>query len=152
MVSSILCVCTGNICRSPVCEAVLRAALPGRHVSSAGLYALVGHGIDADSAAAAHQRNIMLGEHVARQFTTRLGEKADLILVMDRDHRDEITGRWPHLSGKTMPLGHFENRKDIPDPYRRGAEMHQHVVDMILDSVTQWVPHLDAMHQSKTPQ
>lgn len=147
MVSSILCVCTGNICRSPVAEATLRAALPGCHVSSAGLHALVGHGIDADSAAAARQRDIPLTEHAARQFTTRLGEEADLILVMDRDHRDEITGRWPHFSGKTMLLGHFENGKDIPDPYRMGAGMHQRAVDMILDSVTQWVPHLDAMRE-----
>lgn len=145
MVSSILCVCTGNICRSPVAEAALRAALPGRHLSSAGLHALAGHGIDADSAAAAQQRDIPLSDHAARQFTTRIGEEADLILVMDRDHRTEITARWPQFSGKTMLLGHFENGKDIPDPYRMGAGMHQRAVDMIIDSVAHWVPALDAM-------
>ncbi|EEB82352.1 arsenate reductase/protein-tyrosine-phosphatase family protein, partial [Roseobacter sp. GAI101] len=50
MVSSILCVCTGNICRSPVAEAALRAALPDVEVTSAGLHALVDRDINADSA------------------------------------------------------------------------------------------------------
>lgn len=145
MVSPILCVCTGNICRSPVAEAALRAALPGCQVSSAGLHALTGHGIDPDSAAAARQRDIPLMDHAARQFTTQIGAAAELILVMDRSHRDEIAGRWPQFSGKTMLLGHFENGKDIPDPYRMGADMHQRAVDMILDSVAFWVPQLDAM-------
>jgi len=147
MVSSILCVCTGNICRSPVAEAALRAALPGHSVSSAGLHALVGHGIDADSAAAARQRDIPLSDHSARQFTTRIGERPDLIIVMDRDHRSEIAARWAQFSGKTMLLGHFENGKDIPDPYRRGTGMHHQAVEMILESVAHWVPQLDAMRE-----
>lgn len=147
MVSSILCVCTGNICRSPVAEAALRAALPGRRVSSAGLHALVGHGIDADSAAAARQRGIPLSDHTAQQFTTRIGEETDLILVMDHSHRAEIAARWAQFSGKTMLLGHFENGKDIPDPYRMGAGMHRRAVDMIVDSVACWVPQLDAMRE-----
>lgn len=78
MVSLILCVCTGNTCRSLVAEAALRAVLPGCHVSSTGRRALVGPGVD--SAAAARKRDIPLMEHAARLFTTRLREEADLIL------------------------------------------------------------------------
>lgn len=145
MVASILCVCTGNICRSPVAEAALRAALPDVAVTSAGLHALVGHDIDADSAAAARDQGIPLAPHAARQFTTELGERAELILVMDQGHRDEIARRWPQFSGKTLLLGHFEKGKSIPDPYRMGMGMHQRAVEMIRESVPLWVQQLAAM-------
>jgi protein-tyrosine phosphatase len=145
MVSSILCVCTGNICRSPVAAAALRVALPDVEVTSAGLHAVVGHDIDAESITAAQQQNIALAPHAARQFTSKLGEQAELILVMDQDHRDEITRRWPQFSGKTMLLGHFENGKSIPDPYRMGIGMHQRAVEMIQESVPHWVQQLAAM-------
>jgi len=142
MVSSILCVCTGNICRSPVAEAALRAALPAVAVSSAGLHALVGHDIDADSAEAARAQGIALEPHAARQFTPELAARAELILVMDQGHRDEITRRWPQFSGKTLLLGHFENAKSIPDPYRMGSGMHHRAVEMIRDSIPLWVQQL----------
>lgn len=145
MVSSILCVCTGNICRSPVAEAALRAALPDVEVTSAGLHALVGRDIDAESAMAAREQDIPLIPHAARQFNVELGERAELILVMDQGHRDEITRRWPQFSGKTMLLGHFENGKSIPDPYRMGVSMHQRAVEMIRESVPLWVQQLAAM-------
>lgn len=145
MVSSILCVCTGNICRSPVAEAALRAALPDIAVTSAGLHALVGRDIDSESATAASEQGIPLSHHAARQFSAELGEQAELILVMDQDHRNEITRRWPQFSGKTMLLGHFENGKSIPDPYRMGTGMHQRAVEMIRESVPLWVQQLAAM-------
>jgi protein-tyrosine phosphatase len=145
MVASVLCVCTGNICRSPVAEAALRAALPEVAVSSAGLHALVGHDVDADTSATARDQGIPLQPHAARQFTAELGERAELIVVMDQGHRDEIARRWPQFSGKTLLLGHFEQGKSIPDPYRMGAGMHQRAVEMILDSVPYWVEQLAAM-------
>lgn len=145
MVSSILCLCTGNICRSPVAEAALRAALPQVDLSSAGLHALVGEEIDPDSAEAARAQGIALAPHAARQFTTQLGERAELILAMDQGHRDEIARRWPQFSGKTLLLGHFENGKSIPDPYRMGEGMHQRSVEMIRESVAHWVRQLSAM-------
>lgn len=53
MFQRILVVCTGNICRSPVAEAMLRDALPGLEVHSAGLGALAGHGVEPTAAALA---------------------------------------------------------------------------------------------------
>ncbi len=123
----------------------MRAALPEVQVASAGLHALVGHDIDADSAAAARDQGIPLAAHAARQFTIELGERAELILVMDQGHRDEIARRWPQFSGKTLLLGHFEKGKSIPDPYRMGMGMHQRAVEMIHDSVPHWVQQLAMM-------
>lgn len=145
MVASILCVCTGNICRSPVAEAVLRDGLPDVVVSSAGLHALVGRDIDPDTAAAARDQGIPLAPHAARMFTSELGEAAELILVMDKGHRDEISKRWPQFIGKTLLLGHFEACNSIPDPYGMGASMHQRAVEMILDGVARWVQQIAAL-------
>lgn len=128
-------------------EAALRDVLADMDISSAGLHALVGHGIDADSAAAARHHGIALSDHAARQFNTRLGEGCDLILAMAQDHRNEIAGRWPQFSGKTMLLGHFEKGKDIPDPYRMGAGMHLRAVEMICESVDHWRQQLAAMRE-----
>jgi protein-tyrosine phosphatase len=144
MAEHVLMVCTGNICRSPVAEAALRQACPGVRVSSAGLHALVGRGIDPDSAAAAQAMGIALHDHRARQFDAAIGQGADVILVMEPHHRTEIGQRWPHLLGKTFLLGHFEAAKEIPDPYRRGSALHLHMAELVRDSVGHWAAQLSA--------
>ncbi len=111
-------------------------------VTSAGLQALVGRGIDIDSAVAARTIGIDLHEHRARQFTGELAREADIILVMEHHHRQEIQRRWPHIIGKTFLLGHFEQGKEIPDPYKRGQSMHLHAAEMMLASVDHWVKQL----------
>jgi protein-tyrosine phosphatase len=143
MTQRLLVVCTGNICRSPIAAAALRQRIPDACVTSAGLHALVGREIDPDSASAALAQEIKLDAHAAQQFTDELGRKADYILVMETHHRHEIIQRWPHLSGKTFLLGYFESGKEIPDPYRRGLAMHQHMVSLVLESVNHWVAQLE---------
>lgn len=138
MAQRVVTVCTGNICRSPVAEAVFRAQCSNVIVSSAGLHALVGQGIDPDSRRAAQQYGIALHDHSARQFSAEIGAEADVIIVMEKHHRLEIMQRWPHLLGKTFLLGHFEKAKEIPDPYRQGSFMHLQMAEMILDSVAIW--------------
>lgn len=145
MVASVLFVCTGNICRSPVAEFALRDAMPDLTVASAGLHALVGHDVDKDSAEAARTFGITVTKHSAQKFTEAIGQTADLVIVMGRDHREEIGARWPHLTGKTMMLGHFENGKEIPDPYRMGRAMHLRAVEMICESMALWQTQLKAM-------
>ena len=146
----IVTVCTGNICRSPVAEAALRAALANAianppELSSAGLHALVGRGIDADSAAAAVARDIPLHDHAARQFTEEIGRQNDVILVMENHHRHEIGQRWPHLLSKTFLLGHFDAARQVPDPYRQGPGMHAQAVDIIVTCSAHWAEQIRKM-------
>lgn len=122
----------------------MRQACPGLEVASAGLQALVGHGIDADSAAAARAMGIVLHDHSARQFDAEIGRCADLILVMEPHHRTEIARRWPHLLGKTFLLGHFAQGKAIPDPYRRGLAMHMRMAELVFDSTRLWADQIAA--------
>ena len=64
---SILTVCVGNICRSPVAAALLRADLPDVHVSSAGIAALVGEDVDPTARQVAEKgvtiNNLLPGSH-----------------------------------------------------------------------------------------
>lgn len=145
MVRTVLTVCTGNICRSPVAEAALRAALPDLDVRSAGLHALVGRDIDADTAAAAGRQGIELARHSARQFDDAIGRAADVILVMEMHHRQEIGARWSQLLGKTFLLGHFDGAQEVPDPYRQASGMHDHAVGIIARCSASWAQQLEQM-------
>jgi protein-tyrosine phosphatase len=147
VVKTVLTVCTGNICRSPVTEAVLRAGLPDLRIGSAGLHALVGHDTDPDSAAAATAQGIVLRTHAARQFDDAIGRAADIILVMETHHRRDIGARWPHLLGKTFLLGHFDGAQEVPDPHRQGQGMHAHAVEIIMRCSASWMQQLEQMRQ-----
>ena len=143
----ILTVCTGNICRSPVAAFALQAALPDKSVSSAGLHALVGRDVDADSAAAAEQLGVPISAHSARQFDGSIGRDVDLILVKEQHHRHEIASRWPQLVSKTFLLGHFSNGQEIPDPYRAGQALHLRVVELIKEGAVSWAAQIRALNR-----
>jgi protein-tyrosine phosphatase len=138
MIHSILVVCVGNICRSPVAERLLAKALPEHRISSAGLAALEGHAADTDAAEAAAEIGLSLEGHVARQLTEEIGKAHDLILVMEPGHRVELTRRFPQLSGRTMLFDHWTGKTGIADPYRQEIEVHRATRDRIRDAAAAW--------------
>jgi len=143
MFRSVLVVCVGNICRSPVGERFLAGALPTLRVGSAGLHAVVGHPADAQAAEAAGRQGIGVDGHVARSLTAALGAEHDLILVMERAHRREIADRFPQLVGRTMLFGQWiDEGVDIPDPHRQPAEVHEQTVALIRRAGAAWVDRL----------
>lgn len=142
MIRSVLVVCVGNICRSPLGERILAAALPDVLVQSAGLGAVVGAGADANAKTVAAEIGIDLGDHIARQLTSEIGASHDLILVMEPSHRDEIMARFPQLSGRTMLLDHWTGGRAIPDPFRKPLEMHRVVRDQISQGAAGWTARL----------
>lgn len=141
-VNSILVVCIGNICRSPLGERLLQAGLPDVHVSSAGLGAVVGHPADADAAEAAAKLGVSLDGHTARQFTAELGRDADLILVMDAEQRRAIGSAHPELSGKTLSFDQWTGARGIPDPHRRGKAVHAEVASLLRMAADEWISKL----------
>jgi protein-tyrosine phosphatase len=142
MITSVLVVCVGNICRSPTAERVLQRALPSVTVTSAGIGAVVGAGADPVGAKAADEIGIDLDGHVARQLTEEMGRTHDLILVMEQGHRAEITRRFPQLSGRTMLFDHWTGGKDIADPYRKPIETHRVARDLIATAAEGWAQKL----------
>ncbi|MBD7851404.1 protein tyrosine phosphatase [Klebsiella pneumoniae] len=113
MFNSILVLCTGNICRSPIAERILRDFFPEKEIDSAGLGALVGKPADASAINVAEKNGISLQGHKGRQFTAEMGRRYQLILVMERMHLEQVSNIAPELRGKTMLLGHWNGNKDI---------------------------------------
>lgn len=138
MVSKVLVVCVGNICRSPIGERLLAARAPGVTVGSAGIGALAGHPADATAAEVAARRGVSLEGHVARQFTAEMGEAHDLILVMEPGHRREIVASAPHLAGRCMLFDHWTGAAAIPDPYRREVAVFEDVFERIDRAAAAW--------------
>ncbi|HCD4379899.1 TPA: protein tyrosine phosphatase, partial [Klebsiella pneumoniae] len=75
MFDSILVVCTGNICRSPIGERILQRAFPGKIIKSAGTGALVGQNADRQAYNVASQNGLSLDGHKGRQFTSSLSRE-----------------------------------------------------------------------------
>jgi protein-tyrosine phosphatase len=141
-IASILVVCVGNICRSPLGERALAAKLPGVTVTSAGLGALVDAEADPDATRAAAELGIALDHHRARQWTAAIGAAHDLILVMEPDQRLSIVKAHPELSGKVFLLSQWSGGSSIKDPYKRSIEMHRAVAKEIVMGADAWAARL----------
>lgn len=137
----ILTVCAGNICRSPVAEALLRRDLPGSLVGSAGLAALVGHPADPTTTAVALGRGLDLSAHRARQLDEPLLREADLVLTASNAQREAIERRWPWTRGRVWRIGHWE-KLDVVDPFQRDPAIFEQVQAVLEACVRNWVSRL----------
>lgn len=135
---NILVVCVGNICRSPILEALLKQQYPNKHVESAGLSAVVGNGVDPKSQQVMTPYNIDMSKHVAKQIDEKLVKKADLIFTMSDGQTKWIEERWPHCRGKTFKIGYW-NDKNIADPYRHELALFEVARKDIVESLKPWI-------------
>lgn len=142
MFDSILVLCTGNICRSPIAERILKKAFPKKEIDSAGIGALVGKPADASAVNVSEKYGISLDGHKGKQFTAELGRHYQLILVMERQHLEQVSRLAPELRGKTMLLGHWNGCRDIPDPYKKSDEAFDSVFKLIEQSCNYWISKL----------
>jgi protein-tyrosine phosphatase len=134
MTTRLLFVCSGNICRSPTAEAVMRnlvaeQGLDGEiEVDSAGIGDWhAGESADLRAAAAALRRGVRL-EGVARQVTPADFEDFDLILAMDSGHLAELRRMAPPgTSGRVRMF----TGQDVPDPYYGGERGFDDVLDLV---------------------
>jgi protein-tyrosine phosphatase len=104
----ILCVCTGNICRSPAAERLLASRLgPEVEVSSAGTYALVGQPVSAPMDALVAGAGADPSGFAARRLTERLLQPVDLVLALTRAHRGDAVELWPKAVRRAFTLKEF---------------------------------------------
>ncbi len=135
----IVMVCTGNTCRSPMAERLLRRrlreeGLDNVTVESAGLAAYPGQPASGGAVRAMARRGINdLCEHKARQFTQALGQGA-LVLCMAQSHCDYIKGAWPGIN--VHQLREYAGLSgDIADPYGQGDAAYEKAAQQIEQAV-----------------
>lgn len=144
MIRRVLVVCIGNICRSPMAEGLIRQAVPGVQISSAGMSALVGHGADPIAVQIMAGVGVDISAHRARMLTDAIAREADLILVMDEQQKQQLATQYPYARGKVFKLGEA-SKQDIPDPYRQHPEVFRTVFSMIENGVTDWVKRINSI-------
>ncbi|MDH0364483.1 low molecular weight protein-tyrosine-phosphatase [Comamonas aquatica] len=137
----ILVVCIGNICRSPIAEALLRQKLPAKTIESAGLAALVGEPADPESVAVAADHGFDLSAHRAQQVTGWMCAHADLVLVMESSHQQALQRLYPTAYGKIRRLGELPQQRtfEIVDPYRKPRAAFKAAYAAISQGVDEWV-------------
>ncbi|HEU4491648.1 MAG TPA: low molecular weight protein-tyrosine-phosphatase [Jiangellales bacterium] len=142
----VVLVCLGNICRSPMAEAVLRdrvaaAGLADRvSVESAGTAGYhVGSGADPRALAALRARGYDGTEHRARRFGSDWFGRADLVLALDDDNLATLAAlasgaaarRHLRMFRSYDPAAVREGDLEVPDPYYGGADGFEHVLDLV---------------------
>lgn len=151
----VLMVCTGNICRSPSAEGILRhmlaeAGLADRvEVDSAGTTGWhVGDGPSAPAVKAAARRGYDLSDLRARELAPSDFAEFDLILAMDDGHYERLTRDAP--AGARARIAMFLDaapdvgRRDVPDPYYGGDSDYEYAIDLIETGCRGWVSRLAA--------
>ncbi len=146
--ASILTVCIGNICRSPMAEAILAAQLPDMTVSSVGIGALVGHPADDMAQQLMAARGLDISSHRARQASREIVQRADMILVMDHKQRKYLEEQYQGTTGKIFRLGEF-SKSDVPDPYRQSQAAFEDALALIDQGVNEWVPRIKKIYSVK---
>lgn len=144
-------VCVGNICRSPMAEGMLRQALPGRMLSSAGIGALVGQPADPIAIELMQDRQVDITQHRARQLLGTMVAASDLVLVMELNQQRHLEQQYPLARGKIFRLCESV-RADVADPYRQGRKAFEESLRLIAQGVESWTTRIKALDAKRDSQ
>jgi protein-tyrosine-phosphatase len=137
-VAHILLVCTGNICRSPMAEALLRRRLDDEGyvdwvVESVGTWTDDGRPASLFAIQLMAANGFDLSSHRSQRINRARMEAADLILVMTQHHAEALRMEFPAQAHKLFLLSEMENgrRTDVDDPYGGTPEDYQVCLDTL---------------------
>ena len=143
MFNNVLVVCIGNICRSPVAEEILRQNTSNKDITSAGIHGLDGCMADPYAMEIAQNNGFNIKDHKAKRLNDNHIKNSDLILCMEQYHINEIIALHPYAAGKTFLLGHWENKKEIHDPYKKPKDAFTTMFENIMKSVKEWTTRIN---------
>lgn len=152
---TVVFVCTGNTCRSPLAEKMMERRLSERwhaenganipmpiDVTSAGIAAMPGSPASENSQVIARENKLTLDDHRSRPFSEQLLESADLVLTMTGRHRAAIIDRWPQAAEKVFPLS--GGNSEIADPFGSPLNVYRQCSTEIGECLDRWVDHIFA--------
>ena len=127
----VLFVCTGNTCRSPMAEALLRHHGGDRfEVQSAGVFAYPGSDASVHAKEALAEKGISI-DHTAQQVNETLLDWADIVVTMTENHKQIVFGHYPSVEKKLNTLyGVTEGiSKDISDPFGGSLSIYKETLE-----------------------
>ena len=130
---SVLFVCTGNICRSPIAEGLFRRLLGNRRdieIASAGVHAVRGQPPSLYAVQVCEADGVDIRDLRSQPLTAALVERATHIFAMTGAHLETIQMLFPHGAEKSFLLREFEEPnttvwRDVPDPIGLGREVYE---------------------------
>ena len=137
----ILIICTANICRSPVAEALLRDRLEmqeyeGYTVSSAGTWADGGQRASTYGVEIMAEQDLDISGHRSQVVDKAQLLKSDLVLCMESGHAEALRAEFPDQAEKIHMLTEMLHmRYSISDPYGGPRENYERMVDELTDLV-----------------
>jgi protein-tyrosine phosphatase len=159
--TSVLFVCTGNMVRSPLAAAFFRRKLqetgqPGDWVvDSAGTWTISGQPIPVASVQAGRKFGVELEGHLTQLIDRERLDSADLILVMEKGHKEALDIEFPFAGHKIRLISEVVDQMtyDIPDPLNPGEEIEIVASDLykILDRGFNTICQLAQAMQSPRP-
>jgi protein-tyrosine phosphatase len=152
----VLFVCTGNTCRSPMAECLLKQRLAKRLqclpseledrdvlVHSAGIQAMVGGRATPEAVQVMNDWGLDLSQHESQPLVDRLARFADVILTMTRSHLDAIVSQWPSVASRAFVLS--SDGSDLPDPIGGPIEHYRRCADHIDAQLAYWLPKIEEL-------